>query len=32
MAKPQNVLSPNAALERLMEGNDRYVEGIAPTS
>ena len=25
--KPQNVLSPNAALERLMEGNDRYVEG-----
>ena len=27
MAKPQNLLSPNAALERLMEGNDRYVEG-----
>ncbi|MBV8224002.1 MAG: carbonic anhydrase [Verrucomicrobia bacterium] len=25
--KPQNVLSPNAALHRLMEGNDRYVEG-----
>jgi carbonic anhydrase len=25
--KPQNVLSPKAALERLMEGNDRYVEG-----
>jgi carbonic anhydrase len=25
--KPQNLLSPNAALERLMHGNDRYVEG-----
>src|SRR6478672_8304798 len=25
--KPQNVLSPNAALELLMEGNNRYVEG-----
>ncbi|MBV9645631.1 MAG: carbonic anhydrase [Verrucomicrobia bacterium] len=25
--KPQNVLSPDAALRRLMEGNDRYVEG-----
>jgi carbonic anhydrase len=25
--KPQNVLSPKAALERLMKGNDRYVEG-----
>jgi carbonic anhydrase len=25
--KPQNVLSPDAALERLMEGNDRYVKG-----
>src|SRR5215469_14363931 len=25
--KPQNVLSPKEALERLMEGNDRYVEG-----
>jgi carbonic anhydrase len=25
--KPQNVLSPDAALERLMEGNGRYVEG-----
>jgi carbonic anhydrase len=25
--KPQNVLSPDAALERLMQGNDRYVEG-----
>src|SRR6266436_5091398 len=25
--KPQNVLSPNAALELLMEGNNRYVAG-----
>jgi carbonic anhydrase len=25
--KPQNVLSPDAALERLMEGNGRYVDG-----
>jgi carbonic anhydrase len=25
--KPQNVLTPNAALERLQEGNHRYVEG-----
>jgi carbonic anhydrase len=25
--KPQNVISPNAALERLMEGNGRYLEG-----
>jgi carbonic anhydrase len=25
--KPQNVLSPKAALERLMEGNERYVKG-----
>jgi carbonic anhydrase len=25
--KPQNVLSPNEALGRLMEGNDRYVGG-----
>lgn len=25
--KPQNVLSPDAALERLMRGNDRYVKG-----
>ena len=25
--KPENVLSPNDALKRLMEGNDRYVEG-----
>jgi carbonic anhydrase len=27
--KPENVLSPDAALKRLMEGNQRYVEGIA---
>jgi carbonic anhydrase len=25
--KPQNVLSPDAALKRLREGNERYVEG-----
>ena len=25
--KPRNVLSPNDALKRLMEGNDRFVEG-----
>jgi carbonic anhydrase len=25
--KPENVLSPKAALERLMEGNERYVKG-----
>jgi carbonic anhydrase len=25
--KPQNVLSPDDALERLMKGNDRYVQG-----
>jgi carbonic anhydrase len=25
--KPQNVLSPDAALQRLMGGNDRYVDG-----
>ena len=25
--KPENVLTPKAALERLMKGNDRYVEG-----
>src|SRR5262249_11250598 len=25
--KPENALSPKEALERLMEGNDRYVEG-----
>ncbi len=27
--KPENVLSPDAALDRLMKGNERYVEGIA---
>ena len=27
--KPQNVLSPDAALDRLMRGNKRYVEGLA---
>jgi carbonic anhydrase len=27
--KPQNVLSPDAALERLQKGNQRYVEGIS---
>src|SRR3954454_6057617 len=27
--KPQNAISPAAALERLMKGNARYVEGIA---
>ena len=27
--KPENVLSPDAALERLMKGNDRYVEGLS---
>jgi carbonic anhydrase len=26
--KPGNVLSPDAALERLMQGNTRYVEGL----
>jgi carbonic anhydrase len=26
--KPQNVLSPDAALERLHRGNQRYVEGV----
>lgn len=26
--KPQNVISPRAALERLEEGNQRYVEGV----
>jgi carbonic anhydrase len=25
--KPQNVVSPDASFERLMEGNDRYVKG-----
>jgi carbonic anhydrase len=27
--KPQNVLSPDASLERLMEGNERYVDGVS---
>ena len=27
--KPQNVLSPDAALKRLMEGNARYVDGAS---
>lgn len=27
--KPQNVLSPDAALKRLMEGNARYVNGVS---
>jgi carbonic anhydrase len=27
--KPQNVLSPDAALKKLMEGNARYVDGIS---
>jgi carbonic anhydrase len=27
--KPENILSPDAALDRLMKGNERYVEGIA---
>jgi carbonic anhydrase len=27
--KPQNLLSPKAALEELEEGNERYVEGVA---
>ena len=27
--KPQNVVSPEAALERLTQGNARYVEGVA---
>jgi len=25
--KPQNIVTPNAALERLLKGNERYVEG-----
>jgi carbonic anhydrase len=28
-AKPQNVLPPDAALERLRQGNARYVEGVS---
>ncbi len=27
--KPDNVLSPDAALDRLMQGNARYVDGVA---
>jgi len=27
--KPQNVLSPDAAVQRLMKGNERYVEGLS---
>jgi carbonic anhydrase len=27
--KPENILSPDAALDRLMKGNSRYVEGIS---
>ena len=27
--KPENVLSPDAALKRLMEGNARYVQGVS---
>ncbi len=27
--KPQNVLSPDAALERLRQGNSRYVQGLS---
>jgi carbonic anhydrase len=27
--KPENVLSPHAALERLMKGNERYVQGVS---
>lgn len=27
--KPQNVLSPDAALDRLMKGNSRYIQGVS---
>ena len=27
--KPENVLSPDAALDRLMQGNARYVDGVS---
>jgi len=27
--KPQNVLTPDASLQRLMKGNARYIEGVA---
>src|SRR6202030_4472706 len=26
--KPENVLSPDAALDRLMKGNTRYIDGL----
>src|SRR5712691_6528258 len=29
LPKPENVLSPDAALDRLMKGNARYVEGVS---
>ena len=29
LPKPQNVLSPDAALQRLMGGNERYIEGTS---
>jgi carbonic anhydrase len=28
-SKPQNVISPDASLERLLKGNARYVEGVS---
>jgi carbonic anhydrase len=27
--KPQNVIAPDAALDRLMKGNNRYVTGVS---
>jgi carbonic anhydrase len=27
--KPQNVLSPDASLERLLQGNQRYIDGVS---
>jgi carbonic anhydrase len=27
--KPENVISPDAALDRLMQGNKRYVDGVS---
>ena len=27
--KPENVISPDVALERLLAGNQRYIEGVA---
>jgi carbonic anhydrase len=27
--KPQNVITPDAALDRLIKGNDRYVQGVS---